>query len=193
MIAESIEYIAQKLRDMNLFEKVYSQVELVVNADDKRIPAYYTSNGKYKPIEYSANNGTAYIRKSSQININESATETYVGCETYLLITIPTRLVAYKKKSELPVDCSYTEDLLAESIMSYLSNNIKDFKSTINANRLDVQFVTIETDSNLVWTTEVGGIDQQDIPYDIACIAIDFNIILLANPKCLTSICDTNG
>ena len=122
MIQEAIQFIAGKIESLGLFEKVYSQVELIINTDNKKIPAVYIAKGKYKPLDYSANNGTAYLRKASQVQIIDSAVETYIGCDTYLQFTIPIRLVAFKKKDKLPIDCSYTEDFLAEAIIYHLVN-----------------------------------------------------------------------
>ena len=190
MIKEAIEFIVQKLTDTNLFEKVYSQVELVTNSDNKTIPAIYISNGKYKPIEYSANNGTAYFRKNGKITIVETESQNYVGCESFYQITIPLKLVVYKKKNKLPIDCSYTEDLLAETIIAYLSNNLVGWKGTINAQRFSIEFTSIDTDSLAVWNEETNNVEQGDINYDIACVSFEVSLIIIANKKCLTDMCN---
>ena len=189
MISEAIEFLSSKLIELNLFEKVYSQVELITNSDDKKIPAVYISDGKYKPIDYSANNGTAYIRKSSLITIAESPLDSTIGCETLTILNIPIRIVAYKKKSKLPFDCSYTEDILAETIISFLSNNTKQFKSVIQAQKVELIFNSIDTDSYQVWATETAGLLQQDVNYDIACIGIEVYIRITTNLKCLNTYC----
>lgn len=59
MFKETIEYITQKIVELNLFEKVYSLVEIVNDAEGKSFPAVYSGNGKYSIIQYSFNNGTA--------------------------------------------------------------------------------------------------------------------------------------
>ena len=71
MIKESIQFIADKLTELNIFEKVYSQVELVIDADGKVVPAVYSGSGKYRIVEYSPNNGTAYVRKNGKISISD--------------------------------------------------------------------------------------------------------------------------
>ena len=72
MIKECIEYVAKKLQDLNLFERVYSQVEIVSDAEGKSYPAVYSSNGKYEIVQYSLNNGTAYIRKDGNLSLTEA-------------------------------------------------------------------------------------------------------------------------
>ena len=46
MIKEGIQFIADVIESMNLFEKVYSQVELVIDSEGKIVPALYISKGK---------------------------------------------------------------------------------------------------------------------------------------------------
>ena len=189
MIQESIEYIKSKLEQLNLFEKVYSQVEIVTDADGKSFPAVYSSNGKYEIIKYSLNNGTAYIRKDGNIVITESTEETYVGCKTYHVMVIPILIFAFKRKDKLPIDCSYSEDLLAETIYAQLTNETSDYHQSINAKKLKVLIQNINTNSSDVWKNETEKIEQIDVNYDIACISLTGEIQITMDSKCLTKIC----
>lgn len=190
MIKESIEFIAKKVSDLNLFQKVYQLVELVTDSENKTIPAVYISKGKYKPVEYSAVNGTAYLRKTGKISVRNVTTETYIGCEESLQIDIPLKLVVYKKKSKLPDDCSFTEEILAETILFHLSNNFTGYKSTVNARRFSLEFESVNTNSVEVWNEETNNVEQVDVNFDIACIAIEFTASMIADKKCLKNICE---
>lgn len=192
MFKETIEYVTNKVIELNLFEKVYSLVEIVNDADGKSFPAVYSGNGKYSIIQYSFNNGTAYIRKNGVMTVNETDVETYVGCVTYYQINIPLNLVVFKKKNKLPIDCSLTEDVLAETILFHFTNNVKDYKTTINAQRFKINVSEINTDSASVWSEETEGIEQNDINFDIACVKFEIDVELTVDGKCLTNMCD-NG
>lgn len=190
MLKETIEYVTQKVIELNLFEKVYSLVEIVNDADGKSFPAVYNSNGKYSIIQYSFNNGTAYIRKNGNMTITETDEETYIGCVTYKQISIPLNLVVFKKKSKLPIDCSLSEDILAETILYQFTNNVKDYKPTINAQRFKINIDSINTDSASVWSEETEGIEQNDINFDIACVKFEMTVQLVIDSKCLTNMCE---
>lgn len=192
MFKETIEYITQKIVELNLFEKVYSLVEIVNDADGKSFPAVYSGNGKYSIIQYSFNNGTAYIRKNGTMRINELDIDSYVGCKTYYQVSIPLNLVVFKKKSKLPLDCSLTEDVLGETILFHLTNNVKDYKATINAQRFKINVNEINTDSASVWDEETEGIEQNDVNFDIACVKFAIDVELTIDASCLTNMCD-NG
>ena len=169
MIKESIQFIADKLTELNIFEKVYSQVELVID------------------------NGTAYVRKNGKISISDIDLTGFPACQIAKQLIIPLRVVGYKRKSKLPVDCSYTEDILAETIFSYLSNNTKDLKRVANAIQVKIKVISIDTNSSNVWNDETNGVEQVDINYEIACVALDLELELIADTKCLTNECLTNA
>jgi hypothetical protein len=190
MIRDSIEYLVSKIQSLGLFENVYSLVEIVTNAEGRSYPAVYTGNGKYSIIHYSFNNGTAYIRKNGQMIFSEYEVNNYVGCETYSRVVIPLMLLTFKQKNKLPIDCSYTEDLLAETIISYIANNTKDAKQSLNVKQFKITFNSINTDSASVWQNETSNIEQNDINFDIACVAFDMNIEMVVDPKCIENICE---
>lgn len=193
MIKETIEYISKKLTELNLFEKVYSLVEIVTDADGKSFPAVYSSNGKYNIIQYSLNNGTAYIRKNGNITLKQNEDDHYNSCSVYYDVIIPLNIVLFKKKSKLPIDCIFSEDVLAETIIFHFTNNVKDYKSTINSKKFSIKINSINTDSRSVWQNETEKIEQTDINYDIACVLFDVDVELLVDAKCLNNMCSNNG
>ena len=190
MIKEAIEYLANKVQAMNLFEKVYSLVEIVNDADGKSFPAVYNSNGKYQIIHYSFNNGTAYIRKNGVMQLSTIDVESYVGCTIYYRMSMPIKLVVFKKKNKLPIDCSYSEDVLSETILSYLINNTNDARQVLNIKQFNINFNSINSDSANVWDSETQGIEQKDINFDIACVSFDIDLELVVDPSCLTNMCN---
>lgn len=193
MIKESIEYIANKIQAMGLFEKVYSLVEIVTNPEGRAFPAVYSGNGKYSIIHYSFNNGTAYLRKNGSITFSDSDVESYNGCSNYQRAFIPLVLVAFKQKSKLPIDCSYSEELLAETIMAYLANNVKDAKQSINVKQFKLSFIDVNTNSAEVWNNETANIEQVDINYDIACVSFLLQLEMIVDVKCLNNFCEPLG
>lgn len=193
MIKEAIQHIELILEQMNLFEKVYSQVELVINSDKKVIPAVYIGNGKYKQVEYSANNGTIYVRKNGNVSFNEIEVIGIPACEVATQVRIPLRVVAFKNKNRLPIDCSYTEDLLAETIIHHLSTNNKGLKKSANALQASIQITGIDTNSSSVWNDETDNVEQIDVNYTIACVAIEFDVVLLTNTNCFNNMCAVQG
>lgn len=190
MIKESIEYLANKIQSIGLFENVYSLVEIVSNSEGRSFPAIYSTNGKYNVIHYSFNNGTAYLRKNGVIQFTEIEGDSFVGCSYYHQINIPLMLVVFKNKSKLPIDCSYSEELLAETIISYLTNNTKDARQTLFARQFKVLFNSINTDSASVWETETNDVEQKDVNYNIACVSFDITLQILVDPKCMNNFCD---
>ena len=79
--------------------------------------------------------------------------------------------------------------ILAETIITYLANNCKDAKQTINAKQFDIVINSINTDSQSVWQEETNGIEQSDINFDIACVQFDLNIEMIVDSSCMTNFC----
>ena len=168
-----------------------SQVELVIDSEGKIVPALYISKGKYKLVEYSANNGTAYVRKNGKISLSETEIVGIPACESAYEINIPLKVVLYKKKDKLPIDCSYTEDLLAEAVLFQFNSKQKDLKKAVGAMRSNILVKQIDTDSANVWKEETDNLESVDVNYDIACIGIEIDLILISNKNCFKDICYT--
>lgn len=191
MISEAIEYIAAMLAGDGVFQKVYSQVELVTNADGKKVPAVYTANGKYAPVTISPHDGTAYIRKAGSVTIQKDSTESYIGCTDRMQATIPLRIVCFKNKTRLIADCKYSEDKLAEHVWKLLTATTNGLRHATNSAAASIDVTTLDMDSASVWNEETDEVEQADVNYHIACVALTIDVKITAEPRCLIGMCET--
>lgn len=184
-----IEHIADKLIGLDLFEKVYELAEIMENAEGKRLPHEYVSNGKYKPISVTSFNGVAYIRKNGTIKNSDVSDESITPCANLMRIEIPLKVVAYKNKVKLPIDCKFSDDWLAERMIPVLTTKSGTLKQSIGANKISIGFDSYNTDSKQVLSEETNFDEQADVNSKIACVSIDVNVSITIERNCFNQLC----
>lgn len=185
-----IEHIADKLVGLDLFEKVYELAEIMENSEGKKLPHEYVSKGKYKPITVTSFNGVAYIRKNGVITNTDASDESIVACANLMRIEIPLRVLAYKKKSELPIDCKFSDDWLAERMIPVLTSKSGTLKQAIGAMKVSIDFESYNTDSKEVLSQETNFDEQADVNSKLACVSIDVNVSITIERNCFNTLCD---
>ena len=185
-----IEHISDKLFGLNLFERVYELAELMENSEGKKLPHEYISKGTYKPISVTSFNGVSYIRKNGNIKNSDVSDESIVACANLMRIEIPLRVLAYKKKSELPIDCKFSDDWLAERMIPVLTSKSGTLKQAIGAMKVSIDFESYNTDSKEVLSQETNFDEQADVNSKLACVSIDVNVSITIERNCFNTLCD---
>lgn len=185
-----IEHISDKLVGLNLFEKVYELVEIMEDSEGKKFPHYYTSKGVYKPVSTTSFNGMAYLRKRGAITNTDVSDESPVACDNLMRITIPLKVVAYKNKAKLPIDCKFSDDWMAERMIPVLTTKSGTLKQSIGANKISIGFESYNTDSKQVLLEETNFDEQKDVNSKIACVSIDVVVSITIDRGCFNTLCD---
>lgn len=185
-----IEHISDKLIGLDLFEKVYELVEIMENSEGKRLPHEYISKGSYKPISVTSFNGVAYIRKNGVITNTDASDESLVACSNLMRITVPLKIVAYKNKAKLPIDCKFSDDWLAERVIPAITTKSGTLKQSIGANKISIGFDSYNTDSKQVLSEETNFEEKSDVNSKIACVSIDLSVIITIDRNCFNTLCD---
>lgn len=185
MLSNIIPYLNIQLDTLGYFAKIWELCDQF-EKDDKRTVQQYCGNGKFKMVsEWSNNQGTSYWRKTGDIRIAASDTDTMVACDRLLTVTIPLRFVGVIPKNRLPEDDAYSADRMAMTILTALSGSGASLKSILKSRKVTFNVGTI---SDTIYKTEFSG----EIPFDFVCVGIDMDIEILINQSCLVNECDYN-
>lgn len=188
MIKQTYDFIADKFREMKIFEKVFPFAELI-QTQGGTFPGEYIGEGKFKPINLSAFAGLAYLRKTAPIRFEKSTTESLVGCEIIDLAFLQIRGIASMKKDLLPCDDQWASEFLIEECFRILSGRHRQLSESAYVSDGEIQIQSSESDIVKVLQDEYSG-SIEEIPYDRAIIAIDMEIKLSFNKGCILKFCE---
>lgn len=185
-----IEYLKNKIQTENKFEKVFGLVDAFVDSSGNKFPTEYIGNGKFKPINISAYNGVVYFKKNGDVtNLNVTSQYNHRGnCDDIHSISIPLKIIAFKKKSELPTDCLYSDDYVAEQLLASLMSSNPNLKSTLNAMSVSVSWNAYSTNSILIWQSETSA-ENVDVNTNMACVSVDAVINIVIEKNCIQFDC----
>lgn len=189
LIEKAVEHMQSKLIGTKIFEKVYQLVELL-QADGQQAthPHEYVGNGVSKPISITAHNGVLYFRKNGTTTIYDSTTtDSFIGCENIMQISIPIKIVAFKNKSKLPIDCIYSDDWLAEQIIVEVTTRNGALKMQTGASKCSINVNSFNTNSREILAMETN--EQLDVNTKIACCSVDVVVSITIDKNCFNKIC----
>ncbi len=192
MVKQTYEFIADRLKGMKLFEKVFSYVEMIDTAQGS-FPAVYIGEGNYEPVNLSSYAGIGYTRKREPIVFDKASQETYVGCEILDLAILSLRSVVSVKKELLNCDHLFGSDFLTEELFRTLSGRYPLLAECASVNDAEIIIKKTEDDRLRILQQEYEGSKFQEIPYDWMMIAIDYEVRLIFNKGCLKKFCDGYG
>lgn len=185
MLQDVLCTIKNRLIESGYFNVFYEYCELF-QRDGVVQPGYYIGGGQYQPVMDFDVNGTGYIRKRSDVSINEDSNLTQLtGCitDTFINVSYPMRMVVGVPRVKLNDD-AYSDDLLFGEIASILDGSY----SSTNVTSVDVNIVSYDTDSLSLWSQEVKGIDYQ-MNFRLSYLAIDFNLVFTLKQSCMAQVC----
>lgn len=189
MIEILISYFNTRIDGLKYFAERISLCELIREdgEETKSFPAQYTGEGEYKQVsDFDFSDGVCYWRKNGDVGESESDME--IGCTTVFERTIPLKLICIKSKSLN--DNAYLSDNIVEDIRGVIEGkSVRAIKSIMNAIKVDVNFVSSNTNALDVYGGEYDNIEGQ-INYRTAYFSIDIEVVITATTDCFQTICN---
>lgn len=192
MVKQTYEFIADRLKAMQLFEKVFPYVELIDTAQGS-YPGAYMGEGNYQPIDLSAYAGVGYLRKTEPIRFEKSEQETFVGCEILDIATLPIRAVVSVKKERIDCDHIFGAEFLIEELFRTLSGRYPALAECAGVNDAEILVRKTESDRLIILEQEYAGAKFKELPYDWIMITADIDVLLTFNKACLKKFCEGYG
>lgn len=187
MIELLITYLNTKLGFTNYFEKQYCLTEYVLR-ENQKYPALYNTKGQYERVDFDKFDGVSYFAKSGDISFSKN-TDNQTGCEILYDVSIPLKLVCFVNRNKLSVDNAYSDDSVAISIISQLSNNNAYLKSQLKAKKIEILADRYKTNKDEILEQEYDNVDFK-FRYQYSYISIELSINLLINNACILGECD---
>lgn len=180
--------LKDEILETGYFNTFYEYAELIERGKD-RFPQVYTGNGQYKAIYNFDINGTGYIRKNGQSQINVISDSRYEvsSCQSdnpLINITMPLKLVAAVPKSKTS-DSTFSDDALAMDIVAIINRRQAGITNIQNTTGIVSGY---STDRDRIWSNEVRGVDKT-VDLRLSFISIDFNLLFTANIDCISQDC----
>jgi hypothetical protein len=185
-----IDYLQSKIKTSNIFEGVFGLSDSIVDSSGNKYPCEYIGNGKFKPININAFNGVVYFKKNGDVT-NQDVTASFNNkgnCDKIFQIGIPLRVIAFKKKSELPIDCVYSDDYVAETLLAIMNDKHTGLRSSLNAMSCNVSWIAYSTNTILIWQSETTA-ETIDINTTMSCVAVDVIVSITIERNCIQYAC----
>lgn len=187
MILEDVLFtLKERVLHSGFISEFYEYCELI-KRDEAIYPAYYIGSGQYDPVYDFDVSGAGYVRKRSEVSIayNTQLNElTSCSDDNQILdMSYPLRAV-FGVPRKLLGDDAYSDDRLFSEMVVLFSGS---YTST-DASEIATKIRSFNTDSLTIWTSEVKGVDYQML-FELAYIAIDFDIVFTVNKDCLAQVC----
>lgn len=193
MLEQIICFLITQLGASNYFEKIIPLVELVAKDKGYR-PAEYVGKGQFQEISHFDHyNGLAYFRQAgSERVIKIEPKEGEVGCQTFLQIEYPLRLVACIPKAKLSKDDAFTDDRIATTISKMITGENGLINGQIKAFYTSVIPSDVISRNKDVLAQEYEGDQLKDINYAFAYLAVDFIVTVQIKASCIQGECDND-
>ena len=189
MLKAIIDYINLQLCSVGIFETVAGLCDMIGDSES-HYPAKYTGNGQYDSLNnnLTSYNGLCYIRRNGPAT--DSAGDDTVTSNTTRLFSFPLTIVCIVPKKNLKDD-AYSDNELANIVTKVLSGVSRPVRIAINANKVDIDVTSQETDNQAILSKEYKGAKFVDVPYSLSYLSIDFNATVDINNACIDS-CDVD-
>lgn len=164
------------------FANEYYELAERIEQGEIVFPGVYCGKDELKRIEFERE--VLYHRQRSEISYSQNSTDGVSGCDDYVTVSVPLKLVAYVSRARQN-DTKYSPSRLGDSLVSAIKNTpFGNLMTALEADDVQVEINNVNTSAKDVWEDEHENVEFA-ARHDHILLSVDYTVTVSASQSCL--------